>query len=73
MSKIKIENFKKQNLVIVIGGDGFMLKTLKKILILIKSFMVLTLKYGFLMNKFSTKNILKNLSRANKVSISPLE
>ena len=25
------------------------------------------------MNKFSKKNILKNLSRANKVSISPLE
>jgi len=29
--------------------------------------------YGFLMNKFSSKNIIKNLSRANMVSISPLE
>ena len=29
--------------------------------------------YGFLMNKFSSKNIVKNLSKANMVSISPLE
>ena len=29
--------------------------------------------YGFLMNKFSSKNIIKNLSQANMVSISPLE
>ena len=29
--------------------------------------------YGFLMNKFSSKNIIKNLSKANMVSISPLE
>ena len=29
--------------------------------------------YGFLMNKFSSKNIIKNLLRANVVSISPLE
>ena len=29
--------------------------------------------YGFLMNKFSSKNIIKNLSKANLVSISPLE
>ena len=29
--------------------------------------------YGFLMNKFSSKNIIKNLLKANLVSISPLE
>ena len=29
--------------------------------------------YGFLMNKFSSKNIIKNLSKANMISISPLE
>ena len=32
----------KSNLVVVIGGDGFMLQTLKKIKIQIKSFMELT-------------------------------
>ena len=29
--------------------------------------------YGFLMNKFSYKDILKNLAKANLISISPLE
>ena len=29
--------------------------------------------YGFLMNKFSSKNILKNLSKAKLITISPLE
>ena len=29
--------------------------------------------YGFLMNKFSSKNLIKNLFKANMVSISPLE
>ena len=29
--------------------------------------------YGFLMNKFSSKNIIKNLSKAKMISISPLE
>jgi NAD+ kinase len=29
--------------------------------------------YGFLMNKFSSKNIVKNLSKTNMISISPLE
>jgi NAD+ kinase len=28
---IKLNNYNKKNLTIVIGGDGFMLKTLKKI------------------------------------------
>ena len=29
--------------------------------------------YGFLMNKFSSKNIIKNLNKAKLISISPLE
>ena len=29
--------------------------------------------YGFLMNKFSSENIIKNLTKANMISISPLE
>ena len=29
--------------------------------------------YGFLMNKFSSKTIIKNLSKANMITISPLE
>ena len=30
IKKIEVNQFKKSNLIIVIGGDGFMLQTLKK-------------------------------------------
>ena len=71
---LKSNNFKKDNLIIVIGGDGFMLQTLKKNKNLKKQFYGINSgNYGFLMNKFSSKNIIKNLSKANVVSISPLE
>ena len=71
---IELNKFKKDNLIIVIGGDGFMLQTLKKNKNSKKQFYGINSgNYGFLMNKFSSKNIIKNLSRANMVSISPLE
>ena len=74
IKKINQVNFKKENLIIVIGGDGFMLQTLKKNINLKKQFYGINSgNYGFLMNKFSSKNIIKNLSKANIVSISPLE
>ena len=74
LKKIKSHKFKKENLTIVIGGDGFMLQTLKKNKNLKKNFYGINSgNYGFLMNKFSQKNIIKNLLRANIVSISPLE
>ena len=67
-------NFKKENLVIVVGGDGFMLQTLKKNLnSKIKFYGINSGNYGFLMNKFSSKNFIKNILKANTVSISPLE
>ena len=74
IKKINKEQFKKENLIIVIGGDGFMLQTLKKNKNSKKEFYGINSgNYGFLMNKFSSKNIIKNLSKANMVSISPLE
>jgi len=72
--KIKISTLSKSNLIIVLGGDGFMLQTLKKLYKSKKPFYgINTGNYGFLMNKFSSKNIIKNLSKANMISISPLE
>ena len=66
--------FKKDNLIIVIGGDGFMLETLKKNKNLKKKFYGINSgNYGFLMNKFSSKSIIRNLSNSNTISISPLE
>ena len=51
-----------------------MLETLKKYKNLKTQFYGINSgNYGFLMNKFSSKNIIKNLSEANMVSISPLE
>ena len=74
IKKINKEQFKKDNLIIVIGGDGFMLQTLKKNKNLKKQFYGINSgNYGFLMNKFSSKNTIKNLAKTNMVSISPLE
>ena len=74
IKKINKHEFKQNKLVIVIGGDGFMLETLKKNKNSNKRFYGINSgNYGFLMNKFSSNNILKNLSKANMISISPLE
>ena len=68
------EKIKLSNLTIVIGGDGFMLKILKKNIGNLKTFYGINSgNYGFLMNKFSNKNIIKNLLKAKMISISPLE
>ena len=72
--KINHNKVKKPNISIVIGGDGFMLQTLKKNKKSKKFFYgVNSGNYGFLMNKFSSKNILSNLNKAKLITISPLE
>ena len=71
---IKKNKLIKSNLVIVIGGDGFMLKTIKKNKNSSKLFYGINSgNYGFLMNKFSPKNTIKNFSKAKMITISPLE
>ena len=53
-SKNEFYSLSKSNLIIVIGGDGFMLSTLKKYHNLKKPFYGINSgNYGFLMNKFS--------------------
>ena len=60
--------------IVVIGGDGFMLHVLKKYQKYNKPFYGMNSgTFGFLMNKFKKKNIKKNISKAKHVSISPLE
>ena len=74
LKNIKKNKLLRSNLVIVIGGDGFMLKTLKKNKNSQKFFYGINSgNYGFLMNKFSTKHTIKNLSKAKMITISPLE
>jgi NAD+ kinase len=78
--KLKIANIVKKaslaklSVVIVIGGDGFMLQTLKKNKNSNKSFYGINSgNYGFLMNRFSSNKLINNLLKAKLTIISPLE
>ena len=72
--KLNKYSLSKSNLIIVIGGDGFMLSALKKYNRYKKPFYGINSgSFGFLMNKFSTKETVKNLSKAKMVTIFPLE
>ena len=74
LKKEKTFSLAKSNLIIVIGGDGFMLETLKKYNKYKKPFYGINSgNYGFLMNKFSKKIDFKSLNQARLVSILPLE
>ena len=74
IKKISLTSLKKSNIILVIGGDGFMLQILKKLYRFKKPFYGINSgNYGFLMNKFSNKNFLKNLDNSNNVKIHPLQ
>ena len=74
LNELKQNLLFKNKIVIVIGGDGFMLKTLKKNLSNQKYFYGINSgNYGFLMNKFSRDKIIRNLNKAKPIVISPLE
>jgi len=73
IKKLKNISFNK-NIFFVIGGDGFMLKTLKKYNKPNKYFYGINSgNYGFLMNKYSEKKIVNNIKKAKMISIYPLE
>ena len=72
--KMKFFSIVKSNFIIVIGGDGFMLQTLKKNYKYKKPFYGINSgSYGFLMNKFSERSTIRYLNKAKKISIFPLE
>jgi len=63
----------KPNFIIVIGGDGFMLQTLKKNKKKNISFYGINSgDYGFLMNKFNKKNFFNDLNKSKMITILPL-
>ena len=71
---LTFHSIQKSNIIIIIGGDGFMLSTLKKYYKYNLPFYGINSgNYGFLLNKFSRNHTIKNLSKAKVVSISPLE
>ena len=62
------------NVIVVLGGDGFMLQTLKKYQKYNKPFYGINRgTFGFLMNKFKNYDVNKSISNTKSVSISPLE
>jgi len=74
IKKINITTLKKSNIIIVLGGDGFMLQTLKRLYQFKKPFYGINSgNYGFLMNKFSNKNFLKNFKTSTSIKIYPLQ
>ena len=74
IKSLKNKTHKNSKVLIVIGGDGFMLQTLKKNKNSKKLFYGINSgNYGFLMNKFSNKSVIKNISKAKSVNIFPLE
>ena len=78
LKKTILSNYKnysplQANVIVVIGGDGFMLETLKKYRIYKKPFYGMNKgTFGFLMNRYNIKNVEKNLLKAKQISISPL-
>ena len=74
LKKYKNYHPKQSDVIVVIGGDGFMLETLKKYHKYKKPFYGINKgTFGFLMNKFKIKNIKKNILKAKSFLISPLE
>ncbi len=59
---------------IVAGGDGFMLKTLKRFYKYNKPFFGINCgTYGFLMNNYNSLELKKRLKNSKKISINPLK
>ena len=64
----------KADTIVVLGGDGFMLQTLKKLGKFNKPFYGINMgTYGFLMNKFKTGKFIENLSKSKPITISALQ
>jgi NAD+ kinase len=73
LKKLKNNDLKNKKITIVVGGDGFMLQTLKKNTITKKLFYGINSgDYGFLMNKLNLKYIHKDLTKSKLITISPL-
>ena len=64
----------KSECIVVAGGDGFMLNTLKRYSKIKKPFYGINCgTFGFLMNKYFSKGIEKKINKARKTLINPLE
>jgi len=73
-TKHKSVPIKKSDLIVVAGGDGFMLRTIKKYYKLNKPFYGINCGLvGFLMNKYISKKIDQQIKKAKVTTIHPLQ
>ena len=73
LKKYKNHPIKNAEYIVVAGGDGFMLQTVKKNYLYNKPFYGVNCgSYGFLMNKDDKKNILHKLKKSKKIIINPI-
>ena len=71
--KYKNYPIKLADYIIVSGGDGFMLQTLKKNYQYNKPFYGINRgTYGFLMNKYDNKDLFKKIKKSKKITINPI-
>ncbi len=74
LKKYNHSSLKKAKVIVVGGGDGFMLHALKKFAKYKKPFFGINCgTFGFLMNKNTHVNLHKRILTARKISLSPLE
>jgi NAD+ kinase len=74
LKKYKNSSPQKADVIVVVGGDGFMLSSLKKLQKFNKPFYGMNRgSFGFLMNKYKEKNIEKSISKSKPVVISALQ
>ena len=74
LKKYKNYSPQKSNVIVVIGGDGFMLQSLKKYQKYEKPFYGMNRgSFGFLMNTYKSRNIKKIITKSKMVSISALQ
>mgnify|MGYP001320719214 FL=1 len=64
----------KSNVIVVVGGDGFMLQSLKKYQKYNKPFYGMNRgSFGFLMNTYKSKNIRSSIIKSKVITISALQ
>tara|TARA_B100000029_G_scaffold512481_1_gene609227 strand:+ start:3224 stop:3991 length:768 start_codon:yes stop_codon:yes gene_type:complete len=74
LKKNKIFPARKAEVIVVAGGDGFMLRTMKKYYKLNKPFYGINCGLiGFLMNKYTSEKIKEKITKSKAVTINPLE
>ena len=70
----KNHSVKKSDTIIVAGGDGFMLRTMKKYYKFEKPFYGINCgMIGFLMNKYISSNLVEKINKSKLIIINPLE